>query len=170
MEQEIDGDYNITFNNSTSDNVFSLSRAGRVSNIELVISKDSDYALRTGTNLSIESPEIALNATKVTNETDVTSLKSPSGLVYGGLTNESGFLTIRSNQDSAFLSLVTEGVNQRTTQVNGMLELPARPVSGAMSLEFDGISSRKLHDILESINNKIPRVYDRDGNLLNTLS
>ena len=170
VEQQIDGDYTIIFNNPTSDNVFTLSRAGRASEISLVISKDSDYALRTGTNLSIESPEIALKATKVTNETDVTSLKSPSGLVYGGLTNESGFLTIRSNQDSAFLSLVTEGTNQRTTQVNGMLELPARPMSGAMSLEFDGISSRKLHDILEAVNNKIPRVYDRDGNLLNTLS
>ena len=111
-----------------------------------------------------------LEGTAVTHVTDAIRLESPTGGIYGGFSNENGFMAIRSNDDSEFMRLVTEGLNLRTTRVNGMLELPARSTAGSLSLEFDAIGSRKLHDVLESLNRKIPRVYDRDGNLLNTLS
>ena len=130
----------------------------------------TDHSLLSTQDFRVGAPNITLDGTTVTNYTDTVTLESPTDGVYGGLTNDGGFLTIRSNQDSAFLSLVTEGTNQRVTKVNGSLELPARPVDGALSLEFDTINSRKLHDVLEAINRKIPRVYDRNGNQLNELT
>ena len=170
LEQEIQGDYGITFDNTTEDNILNLSRSDRANSLSIVLSKDSDYIIKSETSLAIDAPEVTITTGTITQQADTIRLKDPTGLTYGAFTNEGGFLTIRGNQDSAFLNLVTEGNNLRSTQVNGMVELPTRPVPGAMSLEFDAIGTRKLHDILESINRKIPRVYDRDGNLLNTLS
>ena len=133
----------------------------------------------TETKISGTSPsEVTFHSTgdldvignTITNKTDTVKLESPTDGVYGGFTNENGFLTIRStNTDSAFLNLITEGLGLRTTQVTGMLELPPRPESGSLSNEFDNIGSRKLHDILEALHARIPNVYDRNGTLLNPL-
>ena len=113
---------------------------------------------------------ITLNTTRLNQKTDAIRLISAAtNDVWGGFTNENGYMAIRSNDDSEFMRLVTEGTNQRVLRVNGSVEMPSRPTDGSLSLEFDAINSRKLHDVLEALNRKIPRVYDRNGNLLNTL-
>ena len=168
LSQNIDGTYGINFINGAVDNTLTVSRATG-ENVQFFLTP-TDHSLLSTQDFRVGAPNITLDGTTITNFTDTVTLESPTDGVYGGLTNEGGFLTIRSNNDSAYISLVTEGLNQRVMKVNGSVELPARPIDGSLSLEFDTINSRKLHDVLEAINRKIPRVYDRNGNLLNTLT
>ena len=168
LNQNIEGEYAINFTDGAVDNTMSITRATGES-VQFTLTP-TDHTLSSTQDLTVEAPNVTLEGTTITHLTDTVKLESSTNGVYGGFTNENGFLTIRSNQDSAFLNLVTEGANQRVTKVNGSLEMPSRPVNGALSLEFDTINSRKLHDVLEALNRKIPRVYDRNGNLLNTLN
>lgn len=167
LNQNIEGEYAINFTDGAVDNTMSVTRSTG-ENVQFTLTS-TEHKLSSTQDFTVEAPNVTLDGTTVTHLTDTVKLESPTDGVYGGFTNENGFLTIRSNQDSAFLSLVTDGLNQRVTRVNGSVEMPARPVNGALSLEFDTINSRKLHDVLEAINRKIPRVYDRNGNQLNEL-
>ena len=168
LNQNIDGTYDITFTDTSVNNRMRIER-GTGEGLEFIL-RAQTHELNSSKNFELTAPNITLEGSTLTHIGDAVSLESPTDGVYGGLTNENGFLTIRSNQDIAFLNLITDGPNQRVVQVNGSIELPARPVDGALSLEFDTINSRKLHDVLEAINRKIPRVYDRNGNLLNELT
>jgi hypothetical protein len=167
LSQNIDGTYTISFVDGTVDNELTISRSNG-ENVQFQLT-DTGTNFTSSQSLTIDAPDVTIDGATITHLTDTVRLESPTGGTYGGFTNEGGFLTIRSNNDSAFINLVTEGLNQRVTQFNGSVELPARPVDGSLSIDFDTIGSRKLHDVLEAINRKIPRVYDRNGRLLNEL-
>lgn len=121
--------------------------------------------VETNELLRVVSPEARLEADTLTLQTENVILRDSNG-IYGGLLNNSGFLTIQ-NQDSDALRFRRDGT-LNVAQFTGAIELPVSGV-GSLHSDFDPVGSTQIHKLLKSINDRIPSVYDRDGNLLNPM-
>ena len=121
--------------------------------------------VETNEPLRVVSPGVKLETGTLTAQVDRLVLQDSSA-IYGGLLNNGGFLTIQ-NQDSDALRFRRDGT-LNVAQFTGAIELPSSGV-GSLHSDFDPVGSTQIHKLLKSINDRIPSVYDRDGNLLNPM-
>ena len=163
------GTFNINFSEDSTSEKVSINRVGgHYLNFDLSTglgAGNDETVIETNEPLRLVSPEAKLEADTLTAQTDNLTLQDVNG-IYGGLVNNSGFLTIQ-NQDSDALRFRRDGT-LNVAQFTGAIELP---VSGGGSLhsDFAPVGSTQIHKLLKSINDRIPSVYDRDGNLLNPM-
>jgi len=81
-----------------------------------------------------------------------------AGVQFGGLTNSSGNLIVKTGSTTA----LTFGATNVT--VAGTITLPA---AGTGSIASTEISANTVHGAIDEVNERVPNVYDRTGTLLN---
>ena len=169
LNQNVDGQVNFNLVGDSDVDTFKIERVGGqhfTVALDKGLSAGSQVTiLETNEPMRLVSQNVEIKTTEMVAETNFITLQDPNNVVWGGLDNNSGFLTIQ-NQDSDALKFSTLGLNQRDAEFTGSITLPATG-HGAPSLL--GLSSRQLHTILEALDNKIPKVYDKNGTLLNPL-
>jgi hypothetical protein len=169
LNQNIDGQYNINLIADSDVETLKIERSGghyfKV-DLDRGLSAGSQVTvLETNEPMRLVSNSIELKTTEMVAETNFITLQDPSNLVYGGLVNNGGFLTIQ-NQDSDALRFSTLGPNQRDAEFTGSISLPATGHGSPSG--FPGGMIR-LHEMLQALDRKIPKVYDKNGTLLNPL-
>ena len=80
------------------------------------------------------------------------------GVQFGGLTNSSGNLIVKTGSTTA----LTFGATNVT--VAGTITLPA---AGTGSISSAEISANTVNGAIDEVNERVPNVYDRSGTLLN---
>jgi hypothetical protein len=81
-----------------------------------------------------------------------------AGVQFGGLTNSSGNLIVKTGSATA----LTFGATNVT--VAGTITLPA---AGTGSIASTEISANTVHGAIDEVNERVPNVYNRTGTLLN---
>lgn len=163
------GTFNINFSeDSTSEKVTINRVGGHYLNFDLSTglgAGNEETVIETNEPLRVVSPGAKLETGTLTAQVDRLTLQDASA-IYGGFVNNGGFLTIQ-NQDSDALRFRRDGT-LNVAQFTGAIELPSSGV-GSLHSDFDPVGSTQIHKLLKSINDRIPSVYDRDGNLLNPM-
>ena len=163
------GTFNINFlEDSTSEKVTINRVGGHYLNFDLSTglgAGNEETVIETNEPLRVVSPGAKLETGTLTAQVDRLVLQDSSA-IYGGFVNNGGFLTIQ-NQDSDALRFRRDGT-LNVAQFTGAIELPSSGV-GSLHSDFDPVGSTQIHKLLKSINDRIPSVYDRDGNLLNPM-
>lgn len=173
MNQSVKGDYNITIDdpgmsdaaifkiarsqspdsnyiefNLFDDGVISYNRI--TSEPQLNILSDEEIIIQTGTSVNLMSNDV--------------NLFTQNSVPYGKFTYEGGHLGIYSQDSSVLGPALTFGDGQSATFYG-----PINLETGSLSPDFDNVGSNELRDILKAMNNRIPTIYDRFGNVLNPL-